>query len=191
MSAVGRKLVLLEQPIRDKDNAGTKPRDLNPVSPELRKVFRGLVEGQLKWPLYLWGPPGSGKSCAALSLVEHVKGARFWRMSDFDSFVQRVKQGVEERPYPETGKISETGWWNYFAHLRLVALDDVGSQEVSTESQEDTLFLALENRDGGWPFIITSNRSPKEVETAYSQRIHSRMCSGTIHMLEGRDRRFD
>ncbi|MBA4067160.1 MAG: hypothetical protein C0501_26335 [Isosphaera sp.] len=191
MNAVGRKLVLLEKPVRDKDNHGTKPRNLAQVTPELRQVLLGLAEGRLKWPLYLWGPPGSGKSCAALSLVDYVKGAKFWHMSVFDSFVQRVKRGIEERPYPETGKIPEDGWWRWFARLPLVALDDVGSQEVSSESQEDTLFLALERRDGGLPFIITSNRSPKDIETAYSQRIHSRMCSGTIHRLEGRDRRFD
>jgi DNA replication protein DnaC len=186
-----RKLLLLETPIRDKENHGTKPRTLAEVTPELRQIFHRLADGELKWPLYLWGPPGSGKSCAALCLIDHIKGGKFWHMSAFDSLVQRIKKGIEERPYPETGKIPEAGWWRWFAYLPSVALDDVGSQEVSSETQEDTLFLALEARDGGQPLVTTSNRSPKEIETAYSQRIHSRMCSGTIHRLEGRDRRFD
>lgn len=177
--------------LKDKDNLPNKARAIDQVPPALWQLFRELCEGQHKWPLYVYGPPGAGKSCAALCLVDRVQGAKFWHMPALDEQIRDIKAGTAE--YYNTGsggKWTMKNWWVSFAKLPLVVLDDVGIPEVSSDTQSETLFMALEAREGR-PLICTSNINSADIETAYNSRVHSRMCSGTIHNLMGRDRRFD
>lgn len=57
-----------------------KPRELAEVPPLLRQYVDELRAGRRKWPLFLHGPVGSGKSCAALCLVDRVAKSEFWAM---------------------------------------------------------------------------------------------------------------
>jgi DNA replication protein DnaC len=190
-TVTARKLQVSDKPVRDKDNARTKDRVLEEVPPALWRLLIELCDGQHKWPLYLYGPPGAGKSCAALCLVDRIPGAKFFHMPALDEQVRAIKQGTAE--WYETGRggtWTMKGWWNYIANLPLLVLDDVGLPEVSSDTQAETLFMALEAREGK-PLICTSNINENDIETTYNSRVQSRMCSGTIYNLMGRDRRFD
>jgi DNA replication protein DnaC len=192
MGAVtSRTLQISEKPVRDKENARSKDRLLEQVPSALWQLFRELCDGQHKWPLFLYGPSGTGKSCAALCLLDRIPGAKFFHMPALDRQVQEIKQGTAEwYELGRGGTWTMKGWWNYITNLPLIVLDDVGLPEVSSDSQAETLFMALEAREGK-PLICTSNLNDEEIATTYNTRIQSRMCSGTKYNLMGRDRRYD
>lgn len=191
MGTTGRTLAVSETPVRDKENAPGKVRALEQVPPALWRLLLELCDGQHKWPLYLYGPPGAGKSCAALCLVDRVPGAKFFHMPALDEQVRDIKAGTAEYyDVGRGGKWTMKNWWAYIGRLPLLVLDDVGLPEVSSDTQAETLFMALEAREGR-PLICTSNINEKDVQTAYNERVRSRMCSGEVYNLMGRDRRFD
>jgi len=167
-----------------------KARNWEEVPAQLRQHIDGLCEGQLKWPLFLHGPVGTGKSCAALCLIDHVAKSEFWAMPALVDFVRNVQAGRQD--WYECGRggtWTTKGWWQRVANMPLLVLDDVGLREVSDDFQMETLFLALEARDGK-PLILTSNLDPKEIQQLYNVRIRSRACSGIVYHLRGRDRRY-
>jgi DNA replication protein DnaC len=188
---MGRQLQISETPQRDKENLPRRDRAVERVPPALWQLFRGLCDGQHKWPLFLHGPSGTGKSCAALCLVDRVPGAKFWHMPALDEQVRAIKQGAAE--YYDLGRggtWTMKNWWAYIGKLPLLVLDDVGLSEVSSDTQAETLFMALEAREGR-PLVCTSNLNDNDIETTYNSRVRSRMCSGTIYNLMGPDRRYD
>lgn len=186
-----RMLQISDKPVRDKENARTKDRVQEQVPPALWQLFRELCDGQQKWPLFLYGASGTGKSCAALCLADRIAGAKFFHMPALDRQVQEIKQGTAEWYDVGRGGIwTMKNWWAYIAKLPLLILDDVGLPESGDDAQTETLFMALEAREGK-PLICTSNLNEDDIGTTYNTRIQSRMCSGTIYNLIGRDRRYD
>ena len=185
------RLEVSEKPVRDKDNHFTKPRALNEVRADVWKFLLELCDGQHPWPLFLHGPSGSGKSCAALCLVDRIPGAKFWPMPAMDHQVREIKAGTAIwYKVGVGGPWTMKNWWNSIASLPLLVLDDVGIPEVHSETKAETLFMALEAREGK-PLICTSNLNDKDIETTYSSRIQSRMCSGSVRSLIGPDRRYE
>jgi DNA replication protein DnaC len=186
---MSQKLTISATPLRNQVHTG-KARDLADVPRALWDCIKGLCEGRSKWPLFLYGPVGTGKSCAALCLVDRVADAEFWPMPALATYVRSVKEGREEwYKCGQGGTWTERQWWKHMAHIPLLVLDDVGLREVNSEFQTETLFLALEAREGK-PLICTSNLNEHEIETSYNDRIRSRMCCGTVYELRGRDRRY-
>src|SRR5262245_35047836 len=53
-------------------------RELAAVNPGLLAAFEALAGGQADWPLFLHGQAGTGKTCAALALADHVQGSEYW-----------------------------------------------------------------------------------------------------------------
>jgi DNA replication protein DnaC len=168
-----------------------KPREWEQLPSTLRRAIVELCHGERKWPLFIHGTVGSGKSCAALCVADRVAKPEFWAMPAFVSYCQSVKEGKEE--WYECGRggtLTEKGLWNHIAKVPLLILDDVGFREVKNSDYEmEALFLALEARDGK-PLICTSNLNDDEIEQNYNIRIRSRMCSGTNYELSGEDRRY-
>jgi len=123
--------------------------------------------------------------------VDRVPDAKFWHMPALDRQMQEIKHGTAEwYDLGRGGTWTMKNWWAYIAKLPLLVLDDVGLPEMSSGSQAETLFMALEAREGK-PLICTSNLNEDAIATTYNTRIESRMCSGTIYELMGRDRRYD
>jgi DNA replication protein DnaC len=167
-----------------------KVRELADVPPQLWRLIEESCAGRRKWPLFLHGSVGTGKSCSALCLADRVEKAEFWAMPNLATYVMSVKQGREGwNHHGQGGDWTERTWWNYIASVPLLILDDVGLREVHSEFQTETLYLALENREGK-PLVCTSNLNPEEILTSYNDRIRSRLCSGTVYELRGRDRRL-
>ena len=51
----------------------TKERQIGLIEPAVCAVIRQAVQGELRWPLVLIGDAGSGKTCAALCLLDLVR----------------------------------------------------------------------------------------------------------------------
>jgi len=110
-------------------------------------------------------------------------------MPSLVTYIRSVKEGREVwYNLGQGGTWNERQWWDHLVRIPLLVLDDVGLREVNNEFQMETLFLALEAREGK-PLICTSNLREEEIEERYNDRIRSRLCSGTVFELRGRDRR--
>ena len=131
--------------------------------------------------MFIHGSTGTGKSRATLCLVDRVEHAKFYGMLELVNLVNDFKK---ERLW------NQKEFWDTFARYSLVVIDDVGLREVSDDFQMETLYQALEAREGK-PLVCTSNLSEKRILTSYNDRIHSRLCRGTIFEMGGTDRRLE
>lgn len=183
-------------------------RDMAEVVPDLRATFRGLVSGELVWPLYLWGPAGTGKTSAALAMLDHCGRvlAQAERKPDLEDwaagFVEvralpRVRIAADQRQltYYEDGSLFTVPWvelLNGLARAPLFVFDEIGVGAEATDFRLDTLLEVLDRRSGDpvRPFVVTSNLSPSEVSRAYDDRVASRILAGTVFRLDGADRRM-
>ena len=167
-----------------------KVREWRQIKVELTAFLDDLCHDRLRWPLFLYGPTGTGKSCAALCLVDRIPGAEFWPAPQFIAHVQAVRAGrVEWYKCGRGGVLTERAWWQQVEQMPLLVLDDIGLREVNPDHHVEALFLALQARDG-LPLICTSNLDEHGIEDSYNARIRSRVCCGTVFELRGMDRRY-
>lgn len=183
-------------------------RELSEIDPGLRATLRALLAGQEPWPLYLWGPAGTGKTSAALALLDHcgpcpLKGQ--WSPDVWDwlhGFVEvrhvpRVKIGADRGAFcwSRDGNAGDVTWDRLARDLRdapVAVYDEIGVGREASDFRLDVLIEVLNLRadDPVRPFVVTSNLPPSEVaRVVYDDRVASRILSGTIFHLAGADRR--
>lgn len=171
-----------------------KSRSNLEVEPPLRDTLRRLSKGELPWPLLLWGLPGRGKTCAAMSFLDHVKsiqpkwrgryihGRYFWTVAEYYQLVLDVKFGRKTDVGIDDfrrGVVDEAA---------LVVLDEVDrAEEIKDGRVEETLDV-LDRREG-MPLILLSNSSPDVLGQIYGERLPSRLANGVIYEMKGVDRR--
>jgi predicted ATPase len=179
------------------------------VRPDLLETLRGLVAGQLPWPLYLWGDPGTGKTSAALALLdlvgpEPVGGKRPDVIRDWAAgFVEvrhlpRICIGADQLRFQWSrdglsGDVTRESLDRALATAPLFVFDELGVAREASDFRLDLLLDVLGSRcdDPVKPFVVTSNRSPEEIEQkVYDGRVASRVLCGTVFNLNGPDRRF-
>jgi len=140
------------------------------VSPDLQTVLDRLLAGTAPWPLYLWGPIGTGKTRAALCACDRVDGGRYWTVSG-------VMDQMQDRCAP----------WYRLNDPALAVLDELGAHRAR-DFEFDAVKEFLDWREDQ-PAIYISNHPPAKMREAYDDRIESRLQSGTVFELSGRDRR--
>jgi len=155
-------------------------RTLSGVNRAVRGVFGSLVRGSGRWPLYLWGPVGTGKTCAALALCDYTRG-RYWSM---ESIVDELFES-----YRGSGS-SATNLWSDVARPPIAVLDEIGGRAVS-----DTVYGAVKHfwesrQEHGNVAVYVSNLSPDQLQQVFDDRIASRLTCGTVLELSGADRRL-
>lgn len=154
------------------------PRDWSLISPGLRQTLDDLGCGKAEWPLYLWGPTGTGKTCAALCLYDKVPDV-LWREAE------QLEAAAFEREAPQ---------WRWFQDARLTIVDEIGAREGKRDDwgfQREALLRAWRLREFK-PSIWISNLRGEDLDASDPHgRLYSRLCSGTVRELAGRDRRFD
>ena len=142
------------------------------VVPNLQRKLCGLAQGENPWPLYLWGPVGSGKTRAALAFCDQIVDSRFWTVSDL---LNEIHAGLSPQR---------------FGPVALAVLDELGIPRAGKghdfEYQAVLDFFAWRE---GKPTIYITNHSPDQILGAYDLRLKSRLLSGTDHALRDRDRR--
>jgi len=158
------------------------------IAPDLQKKIRGLARGKLPWPLFLHGEAGSGKTCAALCMLDEY-GGRFVEYADLCNDVRLAMQGELFTPVCQgTGgrRMYEADIWQPWSLSSLTVLDDFGTRQPSA-FQYEVLLKAIKTRYAK-PAVFISNLSLEQIDTLYDDRVASRLSEGTIVETKG-DRR--
>jgi len=151
------------------------PAEWDQIEPGLRRLVMDLVRGKGRWPLFLHGPTGTGKTSAALWLLRRIWGPRFiGKPGDLIDAVVGRQQWL----------------WEHIHDAWLVAIDEIGSRSDAPSLELQAVQRCADER-GRRPTIWISNLAPKQLLEVYDDRIVSRICSGSVYRLDGRDRRFD
>ncbi|MCE9604620.1 MAG: hypothetical protein K8U03_06905, partial [Planctomycetia bacterium] len=153
-------------------------RSLRLVSHDLLQVFECLAGGTARWPLFLWGGAGGGKTCAALALCDIAATAAFWELDRLASFVVQRSDEVDS----ELRRLAEK---------ELIVIDEIGTRLKSGDLHYATLKMACDVREqhANRAMIAISNVAPHDIEGIYDDRIASRLLAGTVFELRDDDRR--
>ena len=132
-----------------------------------------------RFPVYVYGPVGTGKSGIA-AVLYRIATSAIWRRAD--SLLLDLSMGRNDGKYvQEMSKIEST---------HVLVMDDLGLRKPS-EGMFHMLFDILERRKAKMT-IITSNHSPEQLRDVFEDgRIYSRLMAGTPLACEGKDRRVE
>lgn len=149
------------------------------MDPGLLDVLGDLAEGRAPWPLFLWGRPGRGKSCAALAFADFIDTAGYWTCEGLADFAMRRDGNEMEAEFARVGG----------KHLAI--LDELGTRLNAGELAYKTVkrFADVRETEARRVGIYISNVAPQELASIYDDRLASRLLGGTIHELGGTDRR--
>jgi chromosomal replication initiation ATPase DnaA len=138
--------------------------------------LNNLPHDKSEWPLYIYGRPGTGKTCLAALTYAGYKRQPLWRRAD--------------ELLIEIGTSRTDGYGSLKAKLEgspCVFLDDLGVRPP-TEAMTQALFDLMELR-ARRPLVIVSNHTPDALAKIYDERIVSRITAGTTLEIVGQDRR--
>lgn len=164
-----------------------KPRELSKTEPALLRLFADLVAGRAPWPLFLHGLEGRGKSCAALSLADHVISSRYITCTQLVEKKQATFRRDAE-PFP----------WAWYSPAviqphrpiegcPLVVLDEMGIRAV-TDTHYEVVHEMLDRREG-CGLICVSNHTLEAIASIYDRRTADRLGAGCQFELNGESRR--
>ena len=141
----------------------------------------------------LYGPAGSGKTFAAAVLFGATRRLPLGFRADdlLLGMVSGRPNGVRVEQMTLLGdrEFKTPGWDRITARIANVSClqqDDLSVRDP-TESMQHTLFHLIEWRCGK-PLVITSNKSPEEIEAIYDDQIPGRLSAGTVLEIVGPDR---
>jgi DNA replication protein DnaC len=145
------------------------------------KTLSSLVNGESPWPLLLTGPPHSGKTCAALCVIDDF-GGWYITVPEFCERLIAAQRGeLEYRGEGGITKQTPRDVWREVRRVSLFVLDELGMREVS-DHHYDCVKRALDAREGK-PAIYISNLSLVQLLKLYDDRIRVRLASGTAVTL--------
>ena len=155
-------------------------RRLDQVEPRLCEVFRKLATGEENWPLFIFGEPGVGKTCAALALCDVIETAAYLTTEEL----------CDRTMAQPAGEVQEM--WETIGQKHLAVLDEIGCRERVTHLHYSTTkrFLDVRELEASRVGIYISNVQPDDIGRLYDRRIASRMLAGVCFHLKDRDRRY-
>jgi chromosomal replication initiation ATPase DnaA len=153
------------------------PRQGDGIPRELAETILALCRGELDWPLFLHGPVGVGKSCAALHVCDCIRGSVYYTLSEF----------LRESAQCNRGELD--GLWEGVDRATLLVVDEIGVRSQVSEAAFEAVRDLADAREYR-PTIYVSNVEPSAIADIFDARVLSRMACGTIVKLEGDDRRF-
>lgn len=156
--------------------------------PAVENWVEQFLAGKDVPPLLMLGGLGTGKSShgyAALRECLHGRARQrrtlSWHMTSYAKF------NAAMRPAPDDSHLAA---YSHCERVELLVLDDVGAG-ISTDWTADTLYRLVDER---WArhraTIVTTNFTPEQLEQKIDPRVVSRLASGRVVPLKGRDRRF-
>jgi len=168
-----------------------KRRDHDLISEVVQKTIRDLIHGRRPWPLLLQGGAGSGKTCAAMVLVDRSGASIYVKMIDLSTAISDAQFGrIPFLKYGGQRTRSEAELWEGWIACNVAVLDEIGSREKVSGHAYDVLLEAVNLRiDAERPLVVITNLNQKALAAVYDDRLASRLNSGTILELSGDRRR--
>lgn len=147
-------------------------------------------QGREPWPLFLFGAPGRGKTCAALCVADLCFSQYFTvpilaeqhNAAMVGKFECTVASGEVRRPQPSLFR----EW--FLERPDLLILDEIGLRSTVTDAHYEVVKHAIDAREGR-PFIAISNHPLGALAKIYDTRVYSRLGAGTVVEVGGEDRR--
>lgn len=153
-----------------------------------RAAIRACSEGRWKWPLFMHGPAGVGKTCACLWALDHI-GGRFTTFRDLCRTVQDAKLGkLITHGSHDSCVVGVDDFWQGWSKSPLVVVDDLGVTGRPTDHAYEVALDMLEHRYGQ-PMIVTSNLDLDQIAGVFDDRISSRLSAGSPVLVSGEDLR--
>lgn len=144
------------------------------------------AENGAGWPLVLIGDVGSGKTCAALCLLDRCGNRRYRTVAEVCEELIEIQAGRREHGQQQDTVVR---WWTRWREAGLTVLDELGSRDRVSDFQYETVKRAIDERRDG-PAIFISNLSLDRLEKVYDDRVASRLAAGTVIQFAGADRRI-
>lgn len=151
-----------------------------------------LTRKDQKWPLYVFGQTGTGKTCAAaLVYSKWPGGSAMFR--NFSQTCELLLGCRKHGTYAEFDGDQQVVWneghfWHRLANVDLLVLDEISRPDL--QSREEILRTALDCRRGK-PTILTGNLPfGKEFAEEFGVPVTSRIAEGRVLGLVGEDRRL-
>lgn len=162
---------------------------------EIPAAVRGAIRDchlASRWPLYLWGTTGTGKTCAAAVAYRLWQPSAAWMsLSELCDILKGFANSPLQliRSGDHTVEVGLAGFWRRLSNLGLVVIDEIGTRDASAH-RYDAFREILEIRRGK-PLILTGNLEPTSVLLrTYDERIQSRIAAGMLVEVKGPDRRL-
>lgn len=153
------------------------------VADSVREKMAAVATGKQPWPLYFFGPPGRGKTMAALCLLDRCYLPYVYHTTkSLRDLLIVAMQGRETEDYPYG--IHENDVWRSIQQANIVVLDELGISQNVSDHHYDTVVSVLDAREFK-PLIIISNIAPDELRRVYDDRVYSRACCGAIVDFSG------
>ena len=153
-------------------------RTIEQIEPRLRKVIRDLCSGKRRWPLFLHGPAGCGKTCAALALCDCVRDPRYLTVDGL----------VDVMMDPNRSDACE---WRMLPDRGVAVLDELGTRTRDTDAHYSVIKRFADAREeANRVAVYISNLSPRDLAEQFDDRIADRLLCGTIFNLAGESRRM-
>jgi DNA replication protein DnaC len=157
----------------------------------LAAAMRACVTGEAPWPLFAFGGAGVGKTCAALYLCDRVHGPCMYR--DYAALCEELRQAKMGELWTsgthEDSRVWPEDVWGRWAAAALAVLDEIGTRNVVTDHQYETLKTALDRRERR-PLVLLSNLQLDDIARVFDDRIASRCAAGTVVHVVGPDQRL-
>lgn len=146
------------------------------------------IAGKAPWPLLLYGPVGSGKTCAALVVLDEAWGpVKYATINQWCQELREAQKGGPIEIRPGMAGLTETGLWNAWHAMALCVVDELGQRQAS-DFERQTAQRCIDMRVGD-PLILCSNVGLTDLERLYDDRFTSRLSAGTIVYMGDQDRR--
>ena len=142
--------------------------------------------GQSPWPLVLIGQAGTGKTCAALCVLDRV-GGTYQELRDLADLVNRARTGELYYEGANGRRVYPQDVWDSWERSNVTVLDEIAIR-TPTDAQYETIKRALDLREEK-PSIVICNIALDQLFEAYDDRIVSRLSAGTIVNMPKKDRR--
>lgn len=160
------------------------------IHPLAVKGIRGVLAGDMPWPLVLIGEPGSGKTCAAMLMLGWLEnhGASVWYTSATD-LAYELAEAMADRARWSTGyRKTVADVWASWDQAAFAVMDELGARTRVSDHAYDTVKRAIDSRFAR-PTLYISNLGQTELAKVYDDRIVSRLSEGTVVVISGDQRK--
>jgi DNA replication protein DnaC len=165
-------------------------RSIDQIDENLRNEMHAVVNGRKKWPLFIVGPSGVGKTCAALCMLDRTWGAYYTANELVDTVASAQRGQLRGKQYGS--KITQEMLWTEWSDVQRVALfvlDELGTRERVGDLVYNTTKQLIDCR-ASKPLIVISNLDLPRIVELYDDRVASRLVAGTVVLVQGQDRRL-